>query len=76
MFLLGTVLGVLFTFRVISVEGMTGPDSFAEGISLALITTIGGMGVSIPHFIGHSFLVRILDKIEARLEKNVLEGIL
>ena len=50
--LLGTVIGVLVSFKVISVTGMTNPANFAEGISMALITTVGGMIVAIPHYIG------------------------
>ena len=74
--LLGTVIGVLIAFRVMSEMGLSNPASFARGISMALITTVGGMVVAIPNFVGHSYLLGMLDKIEAKLEKSILNRIL
>ena len=45
--LLGTVIGVLVAFRVMSQTGLNNPASFAQGISMALITTVGGMIVAL-----------------------------
>lgn len=74
--LLGTVLGVLIAFRVMSQTGLNNPASFAQGISMALITTVGGMIVAIPHYIGHNYLIGMVDRIEGELEKLVLGKIL
>lgn len=74
--LLGTVIGVLVAFRVMSQTGLNNPASFAQGISMALITTVGGMMVAIPHYIGHSYLMGILDRVEAELEKNLVGKVL
>ena len=74
--LLGTVIGVLLAFKVMSETGLSNPASFASGISMALITTVGGMAVAIPNFIGHSYLLGMLDSIEAQLEKSILCKIL
>lgn len=65
--LLGTVIGVLSAFNAISRLGLGDPSVFAGGISLALITTVGGLVVAIPHYIGYNYLISMLDKIEARL---------
>ncbi len=65
--LLGTVIGVLSAFDAISKLGLGDPNIFAGGISLALITTVGGLVVAIPHYIGYNYLVSMLDKIEARI---------
>lgn len=65
--LLGTVIGVLGAFEAISRQGLGDPNVFAGGISLALITTVGGLVVAIPHYIGYNYLISMLDKIEARL---------
>lgn len=73
--LLGTVLGVLVAFRVMSETGLNNPASFAQGISMALITTVGGLIVSIPHYIGHSYLLRSVDHLEVILEKKVISKI-
>jgi len=69
--LLGTVLGVLFSFESISKNGLGDPSVFASGISLALITTIGGLIVAIPHYIAYNHLASTLDKIEVELKKNI-----
>lgn len=74
--LLGTVIGVLIAFRVMSQTGLNNPASFAQGISMALITTVGGMIVAIPHFIGHNYLIGMLDNLESKLEKKILIKIL
>jgi biopolymer transport protein ExbB len=74
--LLGTVLGVLVAFQVMSQKGLSDPSYFAQGISMALITTVGGLLVAIPHFIGHSYLMGMLDDIESGLEKNIIGKIL
>jgi biopolymer transport protein ExbB len=70
--LLGTVLGVLIAFNVISQTGLSNPASFAQGISMALITTVGGLIVAIPHYIGHNYLLGMLDELEGNLEKKLL----
>lgn len=74
--LLGTVIGVLLAFQIMSKQGLSDPSYFAQGISMALITTVGGMIVAIPHFVGHSYLLGMLDALEAKLEKEVLTRVL
>ncbi|NWF66822.1 MAG: MotA/TolQ/ExbB proton channel family protein [Campylobacterales bacterium] len=74
--LLGTVIGVFISFESISKQGLGDPSIFAEGISLALITTIGGLVVAIPHYIGYNFLISMIDNIEAILEKKIILQIL
>lgn len=74
--LLGTVIGVLVAFQIMSKQGLTDPSYFANGISMALITTVGGMTVAIPHFVGHSYLLGMLDALESKLEKEVLSKVL
>jgi biopolymer transport protein ExbB len=46
--LLGTVLGMLLTFRAIGVGGSSTADIIAKGISEALVATQTGMMVAIP----------------------------
>ncbi len=74
--LLGTVIGVLLAFQIMSNKGLSDPSYFAQGISMALITTVGGMIVAIPHFVGHSYLLGMLDALESKLEKEVLTRVL
>ncbi len=51
--LLGTVVGILDSFETISKRGLGDPSSFASGISLALITTVMGLVIAIPHWNGN-----------------------
>ena len=74
--LLGTVLGILSAFRVISEQGMSDPSLFAGGIAMALITTVGGLIVAIPHFVGYNYLVGVLDDLEIEVERKVVKEIL
>lgn len=69
--LLGTVIGIYEAFQVISATGLQDPGRFASGISYALITTIVGLIVAIPHYIAHNYLSGELDSLEINLEKNI-----
>ena len=70
--LLGTVIGILDSFEKIASKGMDS-SFFAGGISLALITTIGGLVVAIPHTIGYNYLIRMVDFIEVNINKKTME---
>ena len=71
--LLGTVIGVLQSFDSISKLGLGDPSVFSAGISIALITTVAGMIVAIPHFIAYNYFVGVLDKLENKIESQVLK---
>lgn len=51
--LLGTVIGMMETFRVITVYGAGNPSLTAEGISIALITTEAGLTAAFPGMLLH-----------------------
>ncbi len=71
--LLGTVIGVLNSFDSITKSGLGDPSIFSNGISIALITTVAGLIVAIPHYIGYNYIYGILDSIELKLHKEVLK---
>ena len=73
--LLGTVIGILNSFDSISHLGLGDPTVFSSGISIALITTVAGLIVAIPHYIGYNYFIGSLDKFEIKLEKVVLNKI-
>jgi biopolymer transport protein ExbB len=73
--LLGTVIGILNSFDSISHLGLGDPTVFSSGISIALITTVAGLIVAIPHYIGYNYFIGSLDKIEIKLEKVILDKI-
>jgi len=71
--LLGTVIGILLAFDVISESGMNDPALFADGISMALVTTVGGLIVSIPHYVGYSCLTTAIDRLEAAWNRGTVQ---
>jgi len=71
--LLGTVIGVLQSFETISAIGLSGgANTFASGISLALITTIGGLIVALPHYIGYNYLQGSFTNLESTYESLIV----
>jgi len=66
--LLGTVVGMIATFQMITLFGTGDPKSMAGGISQALVTTVLGLVVAIPLTILHSVLQSM-----ARRQTQVLE---
>ena len=46
--LLGTVVGMILTFEVLTTQGIAKPNELAGGISTALITTAAGLIVALP----------------------------
>lgn len=70
--LLGTVMGIIKTFEMISLYGTGDPNTMAGGISEALVTTQAGLMVAIPALIWHAVLNRRLKTIVGNLEKAML----
>jgi biopolymer transport protein ExbB len=68
--LLGTVTGMIDTFRVITVFGAGDPRMMSGGISEALITTQLGLAVAVPLTLIHHFLERKVDRIVADMEEK------
>ncbi len=64
--LLGTVIGMIEVFSVISIEGVGKADVLAGGISKALNTTAAGLTVAIPSLVAYRFF-------EARVNRFVIE---
>jgi len=61
--LLGTVSGMITTFRVISLHGTGDAQAMASGIAEALITTQAGLVAAAPMMLGHVLLTARLKKI-------------
>lgn len=70
--LLGTVFGVYKAFEQITVKGLGDPTVFSGGISIALITTITGLIVAIPHHIAYNHFISIIDTIELKAKKELI----
>jgi biopolymer transport protein ExbB len=56
--LLGTVLGIMLTFRTMGLEGMMDSGKIMVGLALALKATAAGLVVAIPSVVIYNFLLR------------------
>ncbi len=70
--LLGTVEGMIETFRVISASGTSEAKSLSTGISQALITTQTGLVVAVPGLVLGNFLRRRAQGARGRMERFCL----
>ncbi|MFC1551360.1 MotA/TolQ/ExbB proton channel family protein [Candidatus Latescibacterota bacterium] len=66
----GTVAGMILSFRSIAEAGYADPSIVAGGISMALITTAGGLLVAIPINIAHNVCVYLIEKVVVGMEEN------
>src|SRR6185369_5451920 len=62
--LAGTVMGIMETFRVITLYGAGNPSMMAGGIAQALMVTEAGLVVAFPMLICHDHLQKRADAIE------------
>ncbi len=70
--LLGTVTGIINTFKLLTVYGSGDVKSLSGGISEALITTEYGLIVAIPALLLHSFLSRKASGITSSMETSAV----
>jgi len=66
--LLGTVTGIINTFKLITVFGSGDVKTLSSGISEALITTEFGLIVAIPSLLMHAFLSRKARGVVGQME--------
>ena len=68
--LLGTVLGMIEAFEMISTPGSAGgPETLASGISVALMTTAGGLSVAIPAYLAYMYFSSKSDSYLNEIDK-------
>ncbi|MGF1483160.1 MAG: MotA/TolQ/ExbB proton channel family protein [Opitutales bacterium] len=70
--LLGTVVGMIKTFQLITIFGTGDARSLSSGISEALITTALGLIVAIPVLILHGLLARMAKRKVGLLEQGAV----
>lgn len=71
--LLGTVVGLIKTFALITLYGAGTPNALSGGISEALITTELGLIVAIPALILHGLFSRLIRSRIVSLEQTAFE---
>jgi biopolymer transport protein ExbB len=73
--LLGTVIGMIKVFAVITAQGVGDPAVLAGGISEALITTAAGLTVAIPSLMFYRFFRGRVDELIVSMEQEALKMI-
>jgi biopolymer transport protein ExbB len=68
--LLGTVLGMIKVFQVISVQGLGQTQSLSGGISEALITTVFGLFIAIPALVSYNYFNHRVEDLILEIEKH------
>lgn len=71
--LLGTVIGMIKVFTVISIQGTGDSNALAAGISEALITTATGLTIAIPALIFHRHYERRVEELVTEMEQEALK---
>ncbi|MGB1801285.1 MAG: MotA/TolQ/ExbB proton channel family protein [Gammaproteobacteria bacterium] len=71
--LLGTVIGMIKVFTVITSMGVGDPSILSEGISEALITTAAGLSVAIPSLMFHRYFRGRIDGLIVTMEQEALK---
>jgi biopolymer transport protein ExbB len=71
--LLGTVTGMIRTFKAITVAGVGNPAAMAGGIAEALITTAAGLIIAIPALVAYRYLRSRVDIHVIEMEKEALK---
>jgi biopolymer transport protein ExbB len=72
--LLGTVLGLFMSFTAVFKSG-SGPDTtmrIANGVSVALLTTVAGLAVAIPSMIAHTYFISKVDSILSDMSRHTI----
>ncbi len=71
--LLGTVVGLIKTFALITLYGAGAPKALSSGISEALVTTELGLAVAIPTLILHGLFSRVVKTRIGALEQSAFD---
>jgi len=71
--LLGTVIGMIKVFAVITTHGVGDASILAGGISEALLTTAAGLSVAIPTLMFHRYFRGKVDDLVMTMEQEALK---
>ena len=74
--LLGTVLGLMDIFQVISGGGIGDSAALSLGIAEALITTVTGLGIAVPLIFVYQYLSHEIDLFIMKTDRMVSEVLL
>jgi biopolymer transport protein ExbB len=66
--LLGTVTGMMGSFKVFSAAGLSQPNAITGGVAEALIATAAGLGIAIVTLVGYNALTEKVREITGEIE--------
>ena len=69
--LLGTIIGIISSFHVMSVSGLGKPAQITGGVAEALIATATGLVIAIVSLFFYNFLNAIIREIRVTLESSI-----
>jgi biopolymer transport protein ExbB len=72
--LLGTVVGMIFAFRISSQAGLGRAELLAEGIYLALMTTAAGLTIAIPCMLLYAWFNTRADRYLREIDEALLDA--
>lgn len=70
--LLGTTIGIIDAFMVVTAGGISDPAALAGGISKALVTTASGICIAIPAMIMHRYYNRHIQSLTVHMEQQAV----
>ena len=68
--LMGTVIGMIKVFNVISQQGIGQASVLSGGISEALITTVTGLAIGIPALVAFNYFTNKAESLVMAIEKH------
>lgn len=71
--LFGTVIGMVRLFSVIGIVGLGKPEALSDGISMALLTTAGGLFVAIIALFAHGYFESKVNYFTQEIQKATHE---
>ncbi len=71
--LLGTVIGMIKVFALITTQGVGDPSVLAGGISEALVTTAGGLTVAIPSLMFYRYFRGRVETLVVTMEQEAMK---
>ncbi len=69
--ILGTVLGIIASFKSIAPSGLGDPAAMMAGLSQALITTATGLSISILLLVFHNYFLKMSEAQQEKLEEEL-----
>lgn len=67
--ILGTVLGIIISFKVLDATGLTDPRAVTGGIAQALVTTAAGLGIAIMAVFPYNYFNSRIEQAIHEMEK-------